>query len=596
MIRRWLPFLFVFIAAQCLANEAEDAMDETARQASAVSVFQSEQQAEALTQGSSERTFFPASARTPLEAILGFRKFMRAGDYDTAGMYLDLRYIPEEVAQYEPGKLAQALSFVWTPQNVLDITSLSDSPEGHLDDGLPSYRDQVGKVQLSGGTVPIYVQRIPDSEGGMVWRISNATVSQIPEMWEEHGFSEFAIWLTQVLPPFSILGMTNWQAVSMATALVLLWFVSGILSRLLSWLARQIPSKLPAGLEQFFKAPMRLIIYVLLFRAVINQLGLSITARVYLQSSPLEYLASTVLIIGLITLWRDYKIRQLEISGNLHLAALLKPIVLITKIIVAVVAALVWAHNAGFNISTLIAGLGVGSLAIALAAQRTMENVIGAATLYAARPIRPGDLCRFGDITGVVEEIGLRSVTLRSLDRTLVSIPNSKFAAEQIENISVRDRIRFFKRLQLQMPTSEQLRVILGELREMLAAHPRIQQDTVSVRLENIEAANAVLRLDSGIVTQDFQDYLAVAEDLNLRIIEIVHANGAIFSGPGQVLQLREFHQASDELMAEVRGKLDTWRDNQQFPFPDVSDDRKAEIEASLTYPPLGSGQDTRDK
>ncbi|MEK9543961.1 MAG: mechanosensitive ion channel family protein, partial [Luminiphilus sp.] len=122
------------------------------------------------------------------------------------------------------------------------------------------------------------------------------------------------------------------------------------------------------------------------------------------------------------------------------------------------------------------------------------------------------------------------------------------------------------------------------------------QQDTVSVRLENIEAANAVLRLDSGIVTQDFQDYLAVAEDLNLRIIEIVHANGAIFSGPGQVLQLREFHQASDELMAEVKGKLDTWRDNQQFPFPDVSDDRKAEIEASLTYPPLGSSQDTRDK
>ena len=113
------------------------------------------------------------------------------------------------------------------------------------------------------------------------------------------------------------------------------------------------------------------------------------------------------MIIGLITLWRDYKIRQLEISGHLHLAALLKPIVLITKIIVAVVAALVWAHNAGFNISTLIAGLGVGSLAIALAAQRTMENVM-APPRFTARPIRPGDLCRFGDITGVVEEIGLR--------------------------------------------------------------------------------------------------------------------------------------------------------------------------------------------
>lgn len=596
MMRRWLLFLFVLMAAQGFADETDDVMSGQARQASAVSVFQSEQQAEELTKANGERIFFPASARTPLEAILGFRKFMRAGDYNTAGMYLDLRYIPEEVAQYEPDKLAQALSFVWSQQNVLDITSLSDSPEGHLDDGLPSYRDQVGEVQLSGGRVPIYVQRIPDPDGGLVWRVSNATVAQIPEMWEEHGFSEFAIWLAKSLPPFSVLGMTNWQAVSMFSALVLLWFVAGLLSQSLSWLSQRMSNRLPAGLEQFFRTPMRLIIYVLLFRAVIEQLGLSITARVYLQSSPLEYLAGTVLIIGLITVWRDYKLKQLEISGNLHLAALLKPIVLIAKIIVAVIAALVWAHNAGFNISTLIAGLGVGSLAIALAAQRTMENVIGAATLYAARPIRPGDLCRFGDITGVVEEIGLRSVTLRSLDRTLVSIPNSKFAAEQIENISVRDRIRFFKRLQLQMPTSEQLRVILGELREMLAAHPRIQQDTVSVRLENIEAANAVLRLDSGIVTQNFQDYLAVAEDLNLRIIEIVHANGAIFSGPGQVLQLREFHQASDELMAEVKGKLDTWRDNQQFPFPDVSDDRKAEIEASLTYPPLGSGQDTRDK
>ena len=342
---------------------------------------------------------------------------MRAGDYNTAGMYLDLRYIPEEVAQYEPDKLAQALSFVWSQQNVLDITSLSDSPEGHLDDGLPSYRDQVGEVQLSGGRVPIYVQRIPDPDGGLVWRVSNATVAQIPEMWEEHGFSEFAIWLAKSLPPFSVLGMTNWQAVSMFSALVLLWFVAGLLSQSLSWLSQRMSNRLPAGLEQFFRTPMRLIIYVLLFRAVIEQLGLSITARVYLQSSPLEYLAGTVLIIGLITVWRDYKLKQLEISGNLHLAALLKPIVLIAKIIVAVIAALVWAHNAGFNISTLIAGLGVGSLAIALAAQRTMENVIGAATLYAARPIRPGDLCRFGDITGVVEEIGLRSVTLRSLDR-----------------------------------------------------------------------------------------------------------------------------------------------------------------------------------
>jgi MscS family membrane protein len=297
----------------------------------------------------------------------------------------------------------------------------------------------------------------------------------------------------------------------------------------------------------------------------------------------------TVFIVALLSLWRDYKFRQLESSGELHLTALLRPLVLMVKIIVVVVAMLAWAKNAGFNISTLIAGLGVGSLAIALAAQRTMENIIGAVTIYAARPIRPGDFCRFGDLRGTVEEIGLRSVTVRTLDRTRVFIPNAKFAADQVENISVRDRIRFLKYLQLQMPTSEQLRVILGELREMLSAHPKVQPGTISVRLVDIEAATAVFKVDAGVMTADYQTYLAIAEDLNLRIIEIVHDNGAIFSGPGQVLQVRDFHKASDETMSEVTAKLDDWRANEQLPFPDLSEERKAEVEASLIYPPTGS-------
>ena len=123
----------------------------------------------------------------------------------------------------------------------------------------------------------------------------------------------------------------------------------------------------------------------------------------------------------------------------------------------------------------------------------------------------------------------------------------------------------------------------------MFNAHPKIQQDTVSIRLENIEAATAVLRVDAGVMTTDFQEYLAVAEDLNLRIIELVHGNGAIFSGPGQVLQLRDFYQASGETLAEVDAKLAQWSDQSQLPFPDVSSEHKAQIKDSLEYPPKGS-------
>ena len=585
---RSLALCAVLLAGHALVATAQNPADDTVRNASAVSVFQTEQQAAELTNDARERKFFPAAARTPLEAVLGFRKFMRSGDYTTAGKYLDMRYVPEDVAEIAPEKLAQALAFVWTQQNVLDITELSDNPEGHQEDGLPDYRDQIGEVQLSEQKLPVYVQRIPDGDGGQVWRISNATVAQIPAMWSEHGYSEAAIWLSNHLPKFNLLGMTNWQFVLLIVSLLVLWVVSGLVVRACIWLSLKIPNGFPSGIERFWAVPMRLIVYVVLFRLTMDQLGLSITARVYLESSPLEYLAITVFLLGLVTLWRDYKFRQLEAAGELHLTALLKPMILLSKIIIVVVAILSWAHNAGFNISTLVAGLGVGSLAIALAAQRTMENVIGAATLYASRPVRPGDFCKFGDLSGTVEEIGLRSVTLRTLDRTLVSVPNAKFSADTIENISVRDRIRYFKHLLLQMPTYEQLQVILGELREMFASHPRVLQESVSVRLESIEAANAVLRIDAGIQTQDYQDYLAIAEDINLRVIQIVHNNGAIFSGPGQVLQVRDFHQASEDTMASVGSKLDDWQDRREFPFPDVSANKKAELKGSLPYPPTG--------
>jgi MscS family membrane protein len=585
---QWLVF-GVLLTGVASAHAQSAKNEVTKQQSSALAVYQSEQKLEQLSKETNERKLSPAAARTPLDAMLGFRKYLRAGDFDVAAQYLDLRYVPDDIAVIEPQRLAQALAFVWTKQNVLDISVLSDSVEGHLDDGLPSYRDQVGEVQLSETVVPVFLQRIPDSQGGFVWRISNATVVRIPDMWEEHGYSDWAIWLAKALPTFTLLGMTNWQAFSMFIALGLLWVISGLITRLMSWLSLRIPNKFPLAIQHFWALPMRIIIYVALLRIAIEQLGLSVTARVYLQSSPLEYLAVTVFIVALLTLWRDYKFRQLERSGELHLTALLRPLVLMVKIIVVTVAILAWAKNAGFNISTLIAGLGVGSLAIALAAQRTMENIIGAVTIYAARPIRPGDLCRFGDLKGTVEEIGLRSVTVRTLDRTRVFIPNAKFAADQVENISVRDRIRFLKHLQIQMPTSEQLRVILGELREMLSAHPKVLPDTTSVRLVDIEAATAVFRVDAGIMTTDYQTFLAIAEDLNLRIIETVHENGAIFSGPGQVLQVRDFHKASEETMSEVAAKLDGWRDAQQLPFPDVSEDRKAEIEGSLLYPPAGS-------
>ena len=529
--------------------------------------------------------FTPGRAQTPQQALVALYSAFRMGDPESAALYLDLRYVPESLEEVPPVNIARGLLFIFSQQNVLDLTRISSEPEGSLDDGLPGDLEQFGTVSLSDEVIPVYLQRIEEADGTLVWRVSNATVVRTPDMWDELGYSDLNVWLSQVLPEFYVLGMGNFQVAILLATAIGGWFITGWISVLIAGLGGRFSNPWQHALSRFLRVPLRLILYVALIRIVIANLGLSVIAKAYLQSSPLEYLVAVILAFGLLNLYRDYKIRQLELQGDVEYVALIKPVVVIVRIIVATTAALMWADQAGFNVSTLIAGLGVGSLAVALAAQKTLENVIGAITLYTARPIRPGDWCRFGDIQGTVEEIGLRSVTLRTLNRTLVTVPNSMFSSADIENFSVRDRIRFFKLLELQMPTPDQLRAILGEFRTLFASHPMVRQDTVSIRLADIEAATAVIRLDGGIMTRDYQEYLAVAEDLNLRIIEIVHQKGAIFSGPGQVLQIRDFQQAGAEKLQEVEAKLEVWRQGDGLPFPDLSDQEKQQLKGSLEYP-----------
>ena len=529
--------------------------------------------------------FQPGQARTPQQALVALYSAFRVGDPEAAALYLDLRYVPEILEDVPPVNIARGLLFVFSQQNVLDLSRISGEPEGSLNDGLPEDLEQFGTVTLSEEVIPVYLQRIEDADGTLIWRVSNATVARTPDMWDELGYSDFNVWLSQVLPEFYILGMGNFQVAILLLTVIGGWFVTGWFSLLIARLVGRFTSPWQHALSRFLRVPLRLILYVLLIRIVIANLGLSVIAKAYLQSSPLEYLVAVILAFGLLNLYRDFKIRQLELQGDIEYVALIKPVVVILRIVIATTAALMWADQAGFNVSTLIAGLGVGSLAVALAAQKTLENVIGAITLYTARPIRPGDWCRFGQIQGTVEEIGLRSVTLRTKNRTLVTVPNSMFSSADIENFSVRDRIRFYKLLELQMPTPDQLRAILGEFRALFAAHPMVRQDTISIRLADIEAATAVVRLDAGILTRNYEEYLAVAEDLNLRIIEIVHQNGAIFSGPGQVLQIRDFQQAGEEKLQEVEAKLEVWRQGEGMPFPDLSEEEKRELKNTLEYP-----------
>lgn len=530
------PLIVIVLTLPLLCSTAWSQPEVDDSDVSAREVIEAAQEAEKIVEekSSSDPDAIKGQA-TPLAAMLGLRAAMERKDYEAAGKYLDRRYTDESLEEFSDEILIRALSYVWGRQNIVNFSSLSDNPEGHLNDGLPSYRDQMGVIKLLDEEIPVYLQRVPDGKGGRIWKISNATVDRLPDMWEELGYSEFAYKFSNWLPAFTFLGMENWQVAGMLLFFLVAWPIAGLISYLLMRIALLIPNRFPLGIQNFFRRPFRFFLFILIGREAIDHLGLSLTARVLLSSSGIDYLAVTVLLLGVISLIRDYQIRKMQYAGNAQYVALLKPFTTMVKILVVTIIALYWARQAGYDMSTILAGLGVGSLAVALAAQKTLENMIGAITLYTARPVSAGDFCRFGDITGTVEEIGLRSTLIRTLDRSMVVIPNSVFSSVEIENYSQRDRIRFFRRYQMVIPRAEQMRHMLEQVRTMMARNEKVLEDTVSVRFEDIRNANAILRLDAGIDTTDFQEFLAVAEELNLGILEIAEEAGARFTGPAQL-------------------------------------------------------------
>jgi MscS family membrane protein len=193
----------------------------------------------------------------------------------------------------------------------------------------------------------------------------------------------------------------------------------------------------------------------------------------------------------------------------------------------------------GVNVTAGLAALGVGGLAIALGAQKLFENLIGSLTLLADRPVRIGDFCRFGGTLGTIEEIGIRSTRVRTLDRTVLTVPNGEFSTLHIENYSQRDRFWFHPILNLRYETStDQMRYVLQELRSMLARHPKVETEGSRARLIGLAAYSLDIEIFAYVFARDYASFLEIQEELLLICMEIVETSGTGFAFPSSTLYL----------------------------------------------------------
>lgn len=187
----------------------------------------------------------------------------------------------------------------------------------------------------------------------------------------------------------------------------------------------------------------------------------------------------------------------------------------------------------GYPVASLVAGLGIGGLAFALAAQKTVENLFGAFSLGVDQPFREGDFVKIEDFVGTVEAIGLRSTRVRTLDRTLISIPNGKLAELRIESYTARDRLRLACALRLVLETtSEQMRTVLAGLEGVLRAQPKIWPDAVVVRFTGFGDSSLTVEVMAWFLTQDWNEFQTIRQDVLLEFMRVVEAAGTRLAVP----------------------------------------------------------------
>lgn len=228
------------------------------------------------------------------------------------------------------------------------------------------------------------------------------------------------------------------------------------------------------------------------------------------------------------------------------------------------------ADRLGIPVYGVVAGFGVGGIAIALAAQTTVENLIGGLSLFADKPFVVGDFCRYGNDEGTIECIGIRSTRVRGLDRTVTAVPNAVLSKMPIVNLTCCDRVLLRSVISVRCETSpDQLRYLLVKIRSMLLGHPRIHPDGLRVRFVGFGACSLDIEVFAYAATMDRLEFLAIREDVFLRIMDIVEQSGSGFAFPSTTLYLGRDQGLDAHRSEAAEAHVRQWRTGGCLPFPD---------------------------
>lgn len=527
---------------------------------------------------------------TPRSSVQGYLKAAGERNYTRAAEFLDLRNLPTDLSESQGPELARELKIVLDRTLWIDVETLSANPEGESNDNLPVVRERIGGLSIEGKTYDLLMQRVPRGDGVYIWKFSSLTVAEIPMLYQQFGYGPLEHVLPAWLFDVSILGV---HLVVWAVAVVISILLIPV-ARLVTWLLVSLLGAVRADLAQqftlYFRGPFTLLVWTVLGREAISMIGPSVAVRALGQARTVQVIALAWVLLRLVDFAAHRIGVNLDHQGLSGSRVLLVPVARLVKVLSLAGAVLLWLDNAGYKVTTLLAGLSISGVAVALASQKTLENIFGALTLFTSRPVKVGDFCRFGDKVGTIEEIGLRATRIRTLDRTVITVANAEFANLHLDNYSERDRFWYHPTLQLRYETTpDQIRYILVEVRKMLYAHPKIVSEPLHVRFKGFGAYSLDIDVFAYIGVTSYTESLEVAEDLNLRIMDVIAAAGSDFAFPSEVQYSLPGKPFDEERAKAVTAAVKDWKSKRELYLPDFPSDKIGALKSTLAYPPEGS-------
>jgi MscS family membrane protein len=489
----------------------------------------------------------PLGRQSPFGTITGFSAAVHRHELNVAARYLQAGgRSPQQLEN-----LAEDLSGLLDRYFTERLTALSTAPTGDLADGLDADREPIHLV-IGDREVDLFLRRVKDPTAGEIWLISSDSLARVPSLRR----SSADTWIERFMPSslvarsYAGLSLAQWMlwATSFLGPLLFLW----ALARLVPWVIRRRTvdvTKRALLLTGWNHARWALVagLTLLAHLAAVPLLGFGVTARLDYTRVVLVALALVVTLL----VWRlvGAMFQQAGLiamrRGRASARSLIQLGERVAKVLIVLIAMFVVLRLAGVDPTTALAGVGIAGVAVALGAQKSVENLLGAVFLLTDRVLAVGDFCRLSDRDGWVEDITLRSVRLRTLDQTLLSVPAGLLSQGSIENYSTRQKILLQSVVRLRYgATCEQLGTALNGMRQLLAGDPSIEQDGARVRLTSFGAQSIEIEMFACVMTADYLKFLEIRESLLLQVARIIEASGAAFAIPTQFIYM---HPEADE-------------------------------------------------